>query len=243
MPAVSYPLDTTGLAPANLIVDEVHTLTELNAETYRLIIPEFAPFYLDNFVLKHVDTQNNETILTPDVDFILVLPYIAASRSIGKMLYGGISISNNFVNGLVKLQYQTIGGPWTADASQVLVTLANVVYNPRMTSWDQVTNIQELFPPINHDDSLDYVYGHESLIDALNSLAATVALTPSQTPTYVTHMTRSDNPHGVTKTQVGLGNVQDLPIATPDEIAGKISVQKYVTLDQVLQLLQTVQNP
>lgn len=240
MPEVSYPLDTTGLAPANLIVDEVHTLTELNDETYRLIIPEFAPFYLDNFVLKHVDAQNNETLLTPDVDFILVLPYIAATRSIGKMLYGGISISNNFVNGLIKLQYQTIGGSWTADANQVLVTLANIVYNPRLTSWDQVTNIQQLFPSINHDDSMDYVYGHESLVDALNSLAETVALAPSQTPTYVTHMTRSDNPHGVTKAQVGLGQVANLPLATADDISGKANVEKYVTLAQVLQLLQTL---
>ena len=49
------PFDPTGLASTNYVEDEVHTLTEINDATYRLIVPTFAPFYLDNFKFVHRD--------------------------------------------------------------------------------------------------------------------------------------------------------------------------------------------
>lgn len=238
MSGVSYPLDTTGLAPTNLIVDEVHTLTEINDVTYRIIIPEFSPFYLDNFVLKHVDSLGVETPLLIDVDYYLCLPYVAASRSIGKMVYGGITINSELIEGTVKVTYQTIGGDWCADASYVLERIAESNYNPRLAVWDQITNKQDLFPPINHSLDIDQTYGHQQLIDSINSLASTIVNSPNPSVPIVQHLIATDNPHNVTKLQVGLGNVENLPLATPDDIANRTPVPKYVTLEQVLQLLQ-----
>lgn len=237
MPSVTYPFDTTGLSPANLIVDEIHTLTEINDTTYRIIIPEFAPFYLDNFILKHVDALGNVNPLTEGLDYHLCLPYIGATRSIGKMLYGGISITTLFVNGTIKITYQTLGGEWTADANFVLARLADMVYNPRITVWDIVTNKPNQFPPINHNLNMDYVFGHQDLITGITDLADIIANAPSQSNSLVTHLLDDANPHEVTKAQVGLGNLSNLPLATDQDIADRLPLNKYVTLKQVLDLI------
>lgn len=47
------------------------------------------------------------------------------------------------------------------------------------------------------------------------------------------HTNRVDNPHAVTKTQVGLGNVSNLPLATKAIMEGGVSVGHYVTPLQV----------
>ena len=39
-----YDFDPTGSSPANLIVDELHTITEINDNTYNIMMPEFSPF-------------------------------------------------------------------------------------------------------------------------------------------------------------------------------------------------------
>lgn len=238
MPNVSYPFDTTGLLASNLIAGEAHTLTEINANAYRVLVPEFAPFYLDNFALEHVDQLGAVTPLQEGVHFILCLPYIGAVRSTGKMIYGGISITDLITNGTVRVTYQTIGGDWTADSNYVLNALAEQVYNPRTTVWDVVTNKPNQFPPTVHNQHMDTVFGHEVLINAINGLANTIASGPqNQQPYLIGHLLDDQNPHFVTAEQIGLGNVQNLPMASDAEVMARAHVDKYITLRQLLLLL------
>lgn len=234
MPNIAYPFDPSGLSPVNLIPDEIHVLTEINDTTYRIIVPEFAPFYLDNFKLVHRDSTGVESELTVDVDYYFCLPYIGASRSIGKMVYGGVSINKILLNGTLKLTYQTLGGDWNADSGYVLERLAEYVYNPRTTIWDIVTNKQEIFPPINHDQNLDYIYGHQDLIGSINSIADKITEVAGQ-PHFVQHLINLTNPHQVTKEQVGLSEVSNLALASNNEVIAREPVDKYVTLKQLIE--------
>lgn len=161
-----YDFDETGSNPANLIQNEVATLTEVNGITYRIAIPNFAPFYTTNLVVKY-----NNTILQEGVDYVLVFPYIAASRSIGIMVYGGISFNFTYPNGTIKLSYQTIGNPWIGDSAYAYQVLAEKAYNARVTSWDILTNVQQTFPPVNHDQMLDYVFDYGDLIDKISEIS------------------------------------------------------------------------
>lgn len=231
--SVTYPFDPTGLADSNIVVDELHTLTEVNAQPYRILIPEFAPFYLGNFQIKHVDVGGETRLLNEDLDYTLCLPYIGATRSIGQMLYGGITINDNIINGVLKVTYRTLGGDWTADRGLVLAALAEYVYNPRITVWDIVTNKPTMFPPINHDQSLDYVYGHQDLIAAINDVASQIASGPSSTTPVIQHLLDTNNPHETNAAQVGLGNVANLPLATDEEVDSLAQVDKYFTLRQL----------
>jgi hypothetical protein len=132
------------------------------------------------------------------------------------MLYGGISFNTNFVNGTIHVTYQTIGGDWTASSAYVLERLATMVYNPRTTVWDIVTDKPSAFPPINHDQNLDYVYGHQELITAVNAISAQITNRPV-----------------ATKATIGLGNVVNLPLATDAEVIANATVEKYVTMRQI----------
>ena len=173
-----YDFDQTGSLPANLIVDELHTITEINDNTYNIIIPEFSPFYTSNLSIKYDDGINGEITLQENVHYTLCLPYIAASRSIGAMIYGGISFSTDLPSGTLKFSYQTLGGSWIADPNYVYSALVNITYNPRITSWDLVTNIQQIFPPVNHDQSLEYVYGFQDLLTKIDEIVAAIAARP-----------------------------------------------------------------
>lgn len=239
MPA-SYPLDTTGLSPGNRISNEVHTLTEINAAPYRILIPTFAPFYLDNLVLTHESTTGTITTLIADSDYYLCLAYVGASRSTGKIVYGGITINEGLINGTLRLTYQTIGGDWTADAGYVRERIIEMMYNPRLTIWDLVTNKPNQFPPTQHAQPADTIFGMQKLIEALEGIKdqiTTSAQAPSNNPlSAVLHPGRTDNPHGTTKEQIQLGNVQNLPLATDAEVTARASVDKYTTLKHVVAL-------
>lgn len=232
---ISYPLDTTGLASTNLVEAEIHTLTEINDFTHRIIIPTFAPFYLDNLVIEHISALNIVTTLTKDTDYVVCLIYESASRSIGKMLYGGISINTELLNGTLRVTYQTLGGDWTADAQYVLETIAESNYNPRITIWDIVTNKPNQFPPTNHDNTIDTTYGYQELLDKFQELIDTIANNPNTSTPLIAHLT-AINPHGIDKVLAGLGNVENYPIATDQEVMDKDPLDKYVSLRQIVSL-------
>ena len=236
MPPVSYPLDTTGIAPSNLVVGEIHTLTEINDFTYRIIIPTFAPFYLNNLLVEHVSPSNVVTTLVVDVDYTICLVYNSASRAIGKMIYGGITINTELINGTIRINYQTLGGEWTADPQYVLEKLAEYVYNPRITIWDVVTDKPNQFPPSPHDNNIDTTYGYQELLDKIDEVITSIIANNTNPTNLLTHLLDLANPHSVTKTQVGLSNVANIGIALDQEVIDKNTVDKLVTLRQILTL-------
>ena len=232
---VTYPFDPTGLAATNLVANEQHTLTSVNSTTYRLIIPKFAPFHVNNFEMVHITMDGVETPLTEGVDFNFVFLYLGASRSIGTVVYGGITLLNELVDGYIKIKrYQTLGGEWCCDQQYVLNLLADIVFNPRTVPWEKLTNVQQVFPPINHDQAMDWIKGHDDLIQAVNGLADTIVnggqLREQNLSLLIRNMV-------MTAVQVGLGDVQNLPLATMAEVNASQPVNKYITLAQAISLV------
>lgn len=238
MSNVTYPFDSSGVAPENLVADELHTVTAVNAAPYRILIPDFAPFYLHNLKLEHVDLTGVVKPLTEGVDFYPTLPYMAATRSIGQYLYGGLALNNDLVNGTVRIKYQTLGGEWCADVDYVYRELAESVYNSRVVWWDQITNKQELFPPIEHSHDVGSFYGHTELLTRLESIREAILSAAGNAPaSYIAHLLDTVNPHQVSKVHVGLGNVPNLPLATDSDVVNGLFEDKLVTLRHVLLLL------
>lgn len=240
MPTPIPPFDTTGIAASNLISNEDHTVSEINAATYRILIPVLAPFYLRNFALEHIDMNGVATPLSEGVDFYFVLPYMAATRSTGQQIYGGISLINELANGTVRISsYQTVGGMWCADAAYVYEKLLLSQFNARTTWWDSITNVQQLFPPTAHVTPMADVEGHQALVAKLEELRQAILSTPNLTPgLFASHLLETAaNPHGVTKDMIGLGNVPNLVPATDAEVLGHAHLDKTITLRQVLLLM------
>jgi hypothetical protein len=215
-----YALDTTGLNLANRVSSEQHTLSEVQSNNSGLIIPYYAPFYVDNLVVSKFINGNIVT-LDEGVDYNLVLPFIGASRSIGKMLYGGIAFTN-FTEGTPMITYQTLGGSWVADPSYVLNQLATLLYNPRVVTWDVVTNVQQTFPSINHSLAISDTYGYEDLISTVEQLSQAIINKPVPS-----------------KAMIGLGNVPNWLSATDSEVISGIETDKFISLRQLVLLLRS----
>jgi hypothetical protein len=67
------------------------------------------------------------------------------------------------------------------------------MYNPRAVLWDVLTNVQQIFPPINHSLSIDNTYGLDTLNNELAALAATIANRPSVPVQFITGGTNTNS--------------------------------------------------
>lgn len=245
MSSTTYPFDPTGLATSNLITNEPHLLTEIAVSAsevsyneFHLLIPDCAPFFATGFILNHV-TGGTIVPLVRGTDYELCLPYLDASRSTLKDIFGGISVLKQYSNGLLKITYQTVGGDWIADVNHALLAAFNQPwFNIRATTWDVLTDRTNKFPVINHDNSTDYIDGHQSLVEAINLASIDIESAPSMTLASVNHFLDINNPHHVTKVQVGLSDVVDVPPASLVEARTFKKVDKYATMAAVMEFLK-----
>ena len=94
------------------------------------------------------------------------------------------------------------------------VDMAEVADN---VPWSGVTGKPSTFPPSSHN--------HDELYEPKNS-------------NIQAHISNKSNPHSVTKSQVGLGNVQNYGIATQAEAEAGTSNTKYMTPLRVKQAIE-----
>lgn len=178
--SIIFPLDLSGVAPSNLVKSELQTVSSAQYNDHHIIVPNFSPFYVDNFkaVLRLAGTERD---LVEDVDFSFTLSYVTGTRTTGKAMYGAISIHNLDINGIVELQYQTIGGDQICDRLYVLSHLADKAYNPRTTIWDIVTNVPNALPPSPHYQDYDTFFGQEEVVNKLGEIRDAIITNSSLT--------------------------------------------------------------
>jgi hypothetical protein len=232
---MTYTYDPTGTLSSNLITGELHTVTEANYRDYYFLIPENSPFFLNNLVLVYTSDVETRTLVT-GIDYYPCLLYEAATRSLGIPVYGGISISNLLVTGEVSISYQTIGGDYVADKSTIITRLAVAVFNPKITLWDSLTNVPEIWPPNPHLNDSSLLYGQDQVIEKLTDITNAILSSNDVMSPYALHILDINNPHRTTANQLGLGLITNLPLANDNDIANSLPVDKYVTLKQVLNL-------
>lgn len=172
MPAnVTYPLDLSGVSPANLVTGELHSVNEAHYRDYYFLIPTFCPFFVDNFSAT-MTLGSVSRPLVEDVDFSFALSYVTGTRVTGKAMYGGLTLHNLDVNGIISITYQTVGGDQIADRLSVLTLLADKAYNPRTTVWDLLIadTVPNAFPPTPHYQDYDNFYGQQEVVDKLGEI-------------------------------------------------------------------------
>lgn len=227
-----YPFDLTGVASSNLITGELQTLTVYNGVLHQLIVPVLAPFYAAGLVVSYYDRNSNLVIAEKDVDYELVFHYNDISEVAATDVYGGISFMNPNLTGVVRLTYQTVGGNYALDSQYLIEQLFSYSLNPRFTSWKSVTGAPTFFPVDTHylDVQKDAV-GFSGSLSALTALASAMAtnLADSDAAVMAAHMLDFNNPHGITPSTIGLGNVQNYPLATVQQAADANNSTTYLT--------------
>lgn len=232
----TYPEDRTGHKASNRITGEQHTLTPDNTRNYHFIIPKFAPFFGQSIkVFKSI----NDTLLQlkEGVDYHLSLEYVSATLSTGKGVYGGISFVNLNLDGTIVLEYQTIGGKWTLDTQKMLEVIANIVFNPRGLTWDQINGKPETFGPTDHTFDFNNLLTEKQLGDKITGIRDAILEKSKQKSN---HEDRIDNPHNVTAEQLELGAFSGKTIATIKEAMDGNSNDKVITASTLKAVLSTL---
>lgn len=234
MQDIVYPLDLTGVNPSNLVTNELHTTTESNFRDYFFIVPLFAPFFIDHFNLTQV-INNVETPLVEGIHYTFALEYLSGTRVTGKPMYGAISLNNPNQSALLKMTYQTLGGESNANRLYVLQTLADKVYNPRITLWELVTDKPGFFPPTPHFQDLPSTFGMNDLITAINGIVTALVQGRNEAP-FIHHLGDTNNPHQVTLSQLGY------TLASLADVAAHTANDKIVTPAALANLIQSIQS-
>lgn len=223
---VSYPFDATGTLQTNRVIDEQHAVTENNYRDFYFIVPKFAPFFADNITVVH-SNQGVNRVLVENIDYYCALMFVGATRSITKPIYGAITLNNLNTSGIISLTYNTLGGTWTVDEQLVIEQIAEKAYNPRTVTWEQIVETPITFPPTPHAWELVDLVGLTEVVDSLGGIEE--AILTASTAQANAHFTNFNNPHYVTKSQIGLSNVENWRIATHTEIMDGVSNMTLIT--------------
>jgi len=223
---VSYPFDATGTLLSNRVLDEQHAVTENNYRDFYFIVPKFAPFFAESITVVH-SNQGTNRVLVENVDYYCALMFIGATRSITKPIYGAITLNNLNTSGIISISYNTLGGPWTVDDQLIIEQIAEKAYNPRTVSWEQIAETPITFPPTPHAWELVDLVGLTEVVDSLGGIEE--AILNSSTAQINTHFTNFNNPHFVTKSQLGLSNLGNWNLATHTEVLDGVSSDTLIT--------------
>lgn len=238
----SYTFDPHARVPANLITNERHTLTPKNGYTFHYIIPDYAPFYIKDLKVYKKTQQGAKTYLVEGVDFVVGYEFLQAVNSTGIPVYGAISFINRNLTGDIYLDYRTVGGAWTISQNKIAEIIADLQYNPIITTWEQVANIPYQFPPTAHSHDVQDMTSFADLLNVLRRLGENLqggggSVNQQQIIDIVERTLASGG-----KAQVGLSNLRNLEIL-PLNNGNNNTDNYYVTPRGVRDIINAVAMP
>lgn len=231
----SYPFDPTGSKGSNRIVGEKHALSPPAWKDYHFIIPKLAPFFRDSIKIRECNTGRE---LVEGTDWMASHRFIDASRSTARPIYGSITFYDKTLSGVVEIEYQTLGGDWTIDGDAITQLLVHTSSNPRITTWEEIVDLPFQFPVIDHDWHLDDLIGMSHVKKAIEDVSQTILDTRDVRPIVRRHLADEDNPHNVTKAQVGLGDVENFAPSTRSQALDGVHDESYMTPRRVRQSIE-----
>lgn len=169
-----YQFDPTGVSSDNLIIEEEHIVSSIDA---KLIILNEGLFYTHNFVLR---TTGSGTPLVKgtDYEFVSLDPFITAQT--GKETAGAIQLSELAPAGTFLATYQCVGGYEGRSNQLVLDLIAAIdIAKDGDIDWLKIRNKPTQYPPAYHTTELDSITGWEKLVNRLHELKLAILDTHS----------------------------------------------------------------
>lgn len=237
-----YPLDKTGTHPDNLVVDEYHSLANLTA---KCIAPTYGNFYTQGVIIKDHTTKR---VLRHGVDYMFGEIQDILSERYAKEICAYIVIVAPNVTA-IDLTYQALGGEYSYSMGSLIDMLESLQLDERPVRWGSITDKPVDFEPHSHWHKSSDLYGMEYVVHSIERLRNAVlmgdvashdeiyryidrtsdeilSIIQTLRNDFELHKADKNNPHGVTKAQVGLGNVQNYGMATKAEAeAGTVSTK------------------
>jgi hypothetical protein len=238
MATVTYPFDPTGSNPLNRITNEQHVITSTNFRDYHFFIPKLAPFFAETFSMTFLNTDGSVRNMVEGRDYYLSHHFISASRACARPVYGSITFLDTDTAGVARITYQTVGGDWTLDEQTIAEILANNLNNPRTSSWEQIVEMPVMFPVIDHQWNLVDMVGASDLVESMDNVRD--ALLQTSDGGLPQHIADKNNPHEVSKAQVGLSLVENYPVASFEQATAGTNNVSYMTPLRTQQLITSI---
>lgn len=231
----TWELDPYGTNPANDIKAERKVLSSTQDGTFMFLIPKAAPFYAETVVIKHVASGRT---LVKGVDWEPGYRFELVSKRTYRPVYGAICILDRTLTGTFEYNYHTLGGEYTLDEQSLLTLLSNALTDPRVTTWEKITDVPWYFTPIQHLFNVVDMVGGKELADAINRVADKILSAAERLyPSINVHIQDKANPHNTTKAQVGLGNVSNFSLCTEQEALEGVRLDRYISPGHVSKMI------
>jgi hypothetical protein len=233
---LKYPLDLTGVNPNNLVLGEPHAMVRRKV---RAVATNYGPFFTAG--LKVYDATNPTVPLIPGDpvnggQYVAAELYSEATMRAGKEICAIIVITDQTVSDNILLDYQVVGGEFSSSSSVIAELVAALDLDDRPVLWGDILGKPDAFAPTMHLHDIGDIYGFEYLVEAVERVRAAVLMgdiaSHDEIYRYIDHFFdqldaqtnavldalnnhKSDmgNPHNTTKTQVGLGLVDNFATA------------------------------
>lgn len=246
-PVIQYPLDLTGTSPNNLIIGELHTVA---MAPNRAICPNHGPFYTKGLKVRALPSNQ---LLTKGVHYKAAQMFPHATQRTGQEICTMVIITDPTISdNTFSLDYQVLGGDYSASVIAIQQLIDTLQLDNRAVEWGAILGKPELFPGAPHLHDIGDLYGFEYIVVQLEGIRQAIltgdaashgeiyqyidhqdaeirTTVQNNAATMNAHIADRNNPHGTTKTHVGLSLVQNYGIATTAEAVAGASNSTYMT--------------
>ena len=217
---IRYPYDPVGDKAECKVVGERFALSSIN-NSYRCIIPDFAPFYRNGLELV---SWPSGLSLVEGKHYELVMKYTESREIAANPLFGGIRFMDTDIGGEVELKsYQTVGANFTRGGKKLLTMLVNLMLDPANVTWENVINRFDEYPAMAHSQEWHDFINKEAIATSVDKITAAAQLHANEVKTesvdylnaritqldtlltntqFDKHIINMANPHGVTAADV-----------------------------------------
>lgn len=242
MAQIVYPYNPFNNNINNTVTESFNVTAERN-----VYYPRACPFFFNNFELYANATINEDgtitgTRLNVGSQFALANPFKRFISKYKANVFSGIILLNPTAGNYV-IRYNTVGGPLVLDEAQYAEFIANLMSHDREAYWEDLVDVPTEWPADPHQEPINLVYNVEDMMVALSQLIMVKTADPNNSTALLqAHLKASlDQAHAADKTMVGLGNVDNLPTATINDIGGNDS-NKFVTMAVLMEVLKRLTN-
>lgn len=166
-PSTSLPLDLTGEAASNKVVDELHTVNDTVGRTFAL---NYGSFYTESLLIKKTV---DDSYLIPGQDYKALHLHKEASKESNKEVCSVVHVLDH-IEGELAIEAQMVGGQYSGNIEAIEELIAAQGLNERPAVWAEILQKPEQFNPANHLHHLNDTFGWEGMINLLEQLRLAV---------------------------------------------------------------------
>lgn len=177
-----------------------------------------------------VELGEEETLVL-GVDYFPAFLYNQATAELGEPVYGGVILADAGLDGVLSVQYTSLGSQYVATPTTISAIYGNDNINPGAATWEQAVAGLPNFPhtPLNYEG--DVLIGVGDLVVELEDIADAIVLDVNQKSIFdfFAHISNTNNPHNLTAEDVGLGRVPNWSVGNASSVISGGSPVEFLT--------------